>query len=115
MLAVESCYQCSEWFFTEQCNVQCCATSYEVFVTKLISLQSQEASKKDEAEDEVDLFASDEEPAAVPVKVNPAPKQTKSKKEASKNVEIPPFPNKAECNDAEAKFHAALSQVVLRK
>ena len=69
------------------------------------------------------MFASDEEPApapvkveepeAVPVKVNPAPKQSKdsNKKEASKNVEAPAFPNKAECNDAEAKFHAALSQV----
>ena len=78
-----------------------------------LSLQHQEATKKDE--DEVDLFASDEEPAApASVKVNPAPKQMKgsSKKEASKNVESPAFTNKAECNDAEAKFHAALSQVV---
>jgi len=91
-------------------NKAACDDAERAYYQKLSGCKSQEASKKDEAEDEVDLFASDEEPAAVPVKVNPAPKQTKSKKEASKNVEIPPFPNKAECNDAEAKFHAALSQ-----
>merc|ERR1719336_200281 len=63
----------------------------------------EEASKKDE--EDVDLFASDEEPVPAPAKVNP-----KNKKEVPKTVESPAFPNKSECNDAEAKFHAALSQ-----
>ena len=60
------------------------------------------------------MFASDEEPVPAPAKVNPAPKQPKggNKKEVPKTVEAPAFPNKSECNDAEAKFHAALSQVV---
>merc|ERR1712025_951757 len=63
-------------------------------------------------EEDVDLFASDEEPVPAPAKVNPAPKQQKggNKKEVPKTVESPAFPNKSECNDAEAKFHAALSQ-----
>merc|ERR1712227_649668 len=78
---------------------------------KYYKMKSQEeASKKDE--EDVDLFASDEEPVPAPAKVNPAPKQQKggNKIEVPKTVESPAFTNKAECNDAEAKFHAALSQ-----
>jgi len=69
----------------------------------------------------VDLFASDDEPAEAPVRVKPAPKpKTAPKKEeagkskaATKVVaDAPAWPNKAECNDAEAKFQAELSKLL---
>jgi len=69
------------------------------------------------ASEEVDLFASDEEVDEKPARVKPAPKakqtqQTpnKAKGAAPKAAEAPAWPNKAECNDAEAKFQAQLSK-----
>jgi len=79
-----------------------------------------QTEEKTEASEDVDLFASDDEPAEAPVRVKPAPKpKTAPKKEeagkskaASKVVaDAPAWPNKAECNDAEAKFQAELSKV----
>jgi len=79
-----------------------------------------QTEEKTEASEDVDLFASDDEPAEAPVRVKPAPKpKTGPKKEeagkskaASKVVaDAPAWPNKAECNDAEAKFQAELSKV----
>merc|ERR1711892_1566793 len=66
------------------------------------------------ASEDVDLFASDEEAAEVPARVKPAPKPKAAPKKAEaapKVVEAPAWPNKAECNDAEAKFQAELSKV----
>ena len=68
----------------------------------------------------MDLFASDDEPAEAPVRVKPEPKakQAPKKPEVQKSesapkkvAEAPAWPNKAECNDAEAKFQAELSKV----
>jgi len=62
------------------------------------------------SEEDVDLVAIVEAPA--PVKQASKAKAAVPKKEAaSKAVEAPVFPNKAECNDAEAKFQAELSKV----
>jgi len=75
--------------------------------------------KQTEASDDVDLFASDDEPAEAPVRVKPEPKakQAPKKPEVQKSesapkkvAEAPAWPNKAECNDAEAKFQAELSK-----
>jgi len=76
--------------------------------------------KQTEASDDVDLFASDDEPAEAPVRVKPEPKakQAPKKPEVQKSesapkkvAEAPAWPNKAECNDAEAKFQAELSKL----
>jgi len=67
------------------------------------------------ASEDVDLFASDEEAAEVPARVKPAPKPKAAPKKAEaapKVVEAPAWPNKAECNDAEAKFQAELSKLL---
>jgi len=79
-----------------------------------------QTEEKTEASEDVDLFASDDEPAETPVRVKPAPKpKAAPKKEAGKSkaaskvvADAPAWPNKAECNDAEAKFQAELSKVV---
>ena len=66
------------------------------------------------------MFASDEDTAEkpadkpsqpstqAPAQPTPAPGPAKEKPQAA---EAPVWPNKAECNEAEAKFHAQLAQV----
>lgn len=63
------------------------------------------------------MFASDEDtaekPADKPSKPStPAPAPTPAPaKEKAQAAEAPVWPNKAECSEAEAKFHAQLAQV----
>ena len=63
------------------------------------------------------MFASDEDtaekPADKPSKPStPAPAPTPAPaKEMAQAAEAPVWPNKAECSEAEAKFHAQLAQV----
>jgi len=66
------------------------------------------ADKNEVSEEDVDLVAIVEAPA--PVKQASKAKAVPKKEAASKAVEAPVFPNKAECNDAEAKFQAELSK-----
>ena len=49
-------------------------------------------------------------PKAAPKASSAASKAPKGEK--PKAVETPAWPNKAECNEAEAKFHSQLAQVV---
>jgi len=82
------------------------------------TMKTQEA----EAEDDVDLFASDEEeeeePKAAPVKlapkpaVKPAPQPAPVKKEPVPQKAAPEkiWTNKAECDDAEKKFQESMAQ-----
>jgi len=98
-------------------NKSACDDAERAYYEKLSGCKQTE--EKTEASEDVDLFASDDEPAEAPVRVKPAPKpKTAPKKEeagkskaASKVVaDAPAWPNKAECNDAEAKFQAELSK-----
>ena len=63
------------------------------------------------------MFASDEDTAEKPgdkpsQPSTPAPAPTPAPaKEKAQAAEAPVWPNKAECNEAEAKFHAQLAQV----
>ena len=63
------------------------------------------------------MFASDEDTAEKPADKpsqpsTPAPAPTSAPaKENTQAAEAPVWPNKAECNEAEAKFHAQLAQV----
>ena len=63
------------------------------------------------------MFASDEDTAEKPgdkpsQPSTPAPAPTSAPaKEKAQAAEAPVWPNKAECNEAEAKFHAQLAQV----
>jgi len=103
-------------------NKAACEDAERAYYMKLSGCKSQENTSKKAEDDEVDLFASDEEPTEAPVRVKPAskaaPKASKAppaaskapKGEKPKAVETPAWPNKAECNEAEAKFHSQLAQ-----
>ena len=62
------------------------------------------------------MFASDDEatkaPAAKPAAKAKAAAAKPAKAAKSKQAEAPSFPNKSECNEAEAKYHALLAQVL---
>jgi len=89
------------WF-----NKSACDDAERAYYEKLSGCKPTEEKTED-----VDVAA--EEVVEAPVPVKPAQKaKAAPKKEAvaSKAVEAPVFPNKAECNDAEAKFQAELSK-----
>jgi len=94
-------------------NKSACDDAERAYYEKLSGCKQKE-EKEVAASDDVDLFASDDEPAEVPARVKPAPKpkQEPKKPEAApkKVAEAPVWPNKAECNDAEAKFQENLSK-----
>jgi len=90
------------WFNKAQCD-----DAERMYYEKLAGAKTQEA----EDEDDVDLFASDdeEEPKAAPVKLAPKPaaKAAPAKKEAAPEKI---WANKAECDDAEKSFQESLAQ-----
>jgi len=93
-------------------NKSACDDAERAYYEKLSGCKPSE-EKTAPASEDVDLFASDEEAAEVPARVKPAPKPKAAPKKAEaapKVVEAPAWPNKAECNDAEAKFQAELSK-----
>merc|ERR1711981_1445367 len=100
------------WFNKAQCD-----DAERLYYEKLAGAKTQEA----EAEDDVDLFASDDEeepPKAAPVKQTPkpvvktAPKPIPVKKEPVPQKAAPEkiWTNKAECDDAEKIFQESLTQ-----
>jgi len=101
-------------------NKSACDDAERAYYEKLSGCKQNE-EKAVAASDDVDLFASDDEPAEVPARVKPAPKpkQEPKKPEAAakkpeaapkKVAEAPAWPNKAECNDAESKFQETLAK-----
>merc|ERR1711936_204080 len=96
-------------------NKSACDDAERAYYEKLSGCkQSQDTPA---ASEEVDLFASDEEVDEKPARVKPAPKAKQTQQTPNKAVgatpkvvEAPAWPNKAECNDAEAKFQAQLSK-----
>jgi len=94
-------------------NKAACEDAERAYYQKLSGCKSQEEASEKTADEEVDLFASDEDtaekPADKPSKPStPAPAPTPAPAQAA---EAPVWPNKAECSEAEAKFHAQLAQV----
>merc|ERR550519_2289454 len=96
------------WFNKAQCD-----DAERLYYEKLAGAKTQEA----EAEDDVDLFASDdeeEESKPVPVKLAPKPvvKPAPVKKEPVPQKAAPEkiWTNKAECDDAEKKFQESMAQ-----
>jgi len=97
-------------------NKAACEDAERAYYQKLSGCKSQEEASEKTADEEVDLFASDEDtaekPADKPSKPStPAPAPTPAPaKEKAQAAEAPVWPNKAECSEAEAKFHAQLAQ-----
>jgi len=89
------------WF-----NKSACDDAERLYYEKLSGCKPSEKSAISE-EVEKDEAVEAPVPAKKAQKTQAAPKK---KEVASKTVEVPAFPNKAECNDAEAKFQSELAK-----